>query len=113
MSSTRVGGQAHAQVAEFRARVPAAHVLGRIAEHVVRVHQGDHKAEGLREVGALQPALGLLGVDLVPALAERARVARAEVLGLGVLAGVRRLPVGESVVPSQALRVRWRPAAEQ
>ena len=75
MSSTRVGGRPHVQVAELRSRVPAAHVLGRIAEHVVRVDQRDDQAEGLREVGALQPALGLLGVDLVPALAERPRVA--------------------------------------
>ena len=42
----------------------------------MRVDQRDHEAEGLREVGALQPALGLLRVELVPSLAERPRVAR-------------------------------------
>ena len=79
----------------------------------MRVDERDDEAEGLRQVGAPQPALGLPRVELVPALAQRAGVAGPEVLGLRVLSGVGRLPVGEPVVASQPIGVGWRPAAQQ
>ena len=73
MSSTSVGGSRTSEVAELRSRVSAVHVLGRVAEHVVRVDERDDEAEGLRQVGAPEPALGLPRVELVPSLARADR----------------------------------------
>ncbi len=71
------------------------------------------RQKGSGRSGATEPLLDLAGVDLVPAQAERARVAGAEMLGLGVLAGIGWLPVREPVLVAKALAVtRGRPAAE-
>ena len=105
-------GQLHAEVDEPALLVPAADMLGRIAEDVVGVDQGDDQAEGLGEIGPAEPALDLARVDLVPAETEWAGVARSEVLGLGVLARVGRLPVREAVFVPQPVGIGRRPAAE-
>ena len=60
----------------LRSHVSTAHVLGRVAEHVVRVDERDDEAEGLRQVGTPEPALGLPRVELVPSLPQGAGVAR-------------------------------------
>ena len=103
--------QAHPEPSELLRRVAADPVGGRVAEHVVRVDERDDEAERLREPGSGEPALDLLDVDLVPALAI-ARVAAAEVLGLRVLARVRRIPVGEPVIVGEPAGVGGQPAAQ-
>ena len=103
--------QRHAQVAELRARVAPDLVLRRVAEHVVRVDQRDDEAERLGQVLPGEPPFDLARVVGVPALVRRAGVAAAERLGLGVAAGVRRLPVGEAVVALDALGVGVGPLA--
>src|SRR5204863_7750380 len=81
----------------------------RIAQHVMRIHQREDEAERLGQAGLAQPALHLPRVVLVPTLAAEARAAAAEGLGLGVAAGVWRLPLAEAVVALEPRRVRLTP----
>ena len=75
------------------------------------VDERDDQAERLRRALPPEPALDLLGVELVPALPVGG-VAAAEVLGLGVLAGVGRLPIEESVLALDPLGVGLGPPAQ-
>ena len=96
------------QVGPVGRAVAAPVVGGGIGEHVVGVDERDDQGERLAEVLAGEVGLGLGGEHVVPA-----RAAAAEVLGLDVLAGVGRLPLGEAVVGRQALGVGRAPCSAQ
>ncbi len=99
------GRQRHVDVVELSGAVPAGLIRRRVAEHVVRVHQGEDQAERLGQLGPRQPALDLPCVVLVPALAARTGIASAERRGLRVPACVRRLPLREAPVALDPRRV--------
>ena len=113
MSSTRVGGSPTPRSRNSERVYPPPRYWAGYPNTSWGLTSDTTRQKGSGRSGRSSQRSACLRVDLVPPLAERARVAGAEVLSLGVLARVRRLPVGESVLPPQPLRVRWLPATQQ